>query len=374
MAKQTATLPLCSLAYKLDEKSEMRKNTEALANKYRSSRFFCYLPMPQGIEHSGLPFHIHGSFGLNDNRREFTWLSDDNRDDESARWNHTLLDEVLDSTLVNTIAYARACISTCSADMIDLAEFYYLVPVWENASGNWREKHLSSFFRRLGEIDLVMNERGEWTRLGDVWLTNEIDSALDRFFLGLNSDSSLVAASLREAVLKCFEPHRLPKIAVPQHVIQAYEKFHTTSITSLKSIQLDDLCSSLRHCRPDKIDEIFSSDQKRLVLNFLLESVTSLGQLDGVRLLPRRDSTWTHFGDWSNKDPNDRVFVFASEADDQRFVRVLDSSVLFDKSLLTKTSSDKLIHLLSLAKNKNRLVVFDSQTYLFLLKYKFCNF
>ena len=55
--------------------------------------------MPETIEKSGLPFHINGSFGLRDDRRDFKWMSEDCHLDESAQWNELMVNEVLNRTL-----------------------------------------------------------------------------------------------------------------------------------------------------------------------------------------------------------------------------------------------------------------------------------
>lgn len=344
MAQKTATLPICSLAYKLDEKVD-------LESKFRECRFFCFLPMPETIELSGLPFHIHGSFGLRDDRRDFKWLSSDNRRDESAQWNEFLLDEVLDTTLVKILNYAQNAITTMNADFNSLIEYYFLIPVWENASGNWRERHLAAFFRRLGEVDLIMNRYGEWVKMRNVLFTNRIDDAMHKF-AAQNGETEEI---IREAVLKCFDSKLLPKIPVPRHVIHAFEKFHGTNV--LTFIDVNSLCQSLRGK-----DMNFSDAEKSCLLNFLIQSVDSLSQLDGMFLLPLCNSSWSKFEQTGN-----RIYLFVPDRDDQ-FEKVFErriQSVMFDKSKLNRASTNKLIDLLRQQAVNSRIVEFNAQKYLY---------
>lgn len=307
--------------------------------------------MPETIERSGLPFHIHGSFGLRDDRRDFKWLSNDNRRDEAAQWNELILNEVLDTTLVSIIDYAKKSITKSSSEFPSLLDYYYLIPVWENASANWREKHLSAFFRRLGEVDLIMNRRGEWIKMADVLFTNKIDEKLGEFAIQNGQSLEIV----QEAVLKCFDSSRLPKISVPRHVIKAFEEINGSDV--LQFISITDLCDSLRKNGTDEL----SNDEKSILLNFLLQSIDKLEQLDGICLLPLYNSKWTQFG----KTESEQVFMFSSDKDEkfEDLFKSRLSSLIFDKSKLNKSSINKLADLLKeqSPSNSHRFVEFNSQ-------------
>ncbi|XP_071785165.1 sacsin-like [Asterias amurensis] len=56
-------------------------------------RVFCFLPLPSS-EQTGLPVHIHGYFGLGDNRRSLKWPDRESQHDKNAIWNKLLATEV----------------------------------------------------------------------------------------------------------------------------------------------------------------------------------------------------------------------------------------------------------------------------------------
>ncbi|XP_035677243.1 sacsin-like [Branchiostoma floridae] len=60
-------------------------------------RVFCFLPLPSDPENAtGLPVHVHGYFGLSDNRRSITWTSSDQQD-QTTRWNTMLMTDLIPS-------------------------------------------------------------------------------------------------------------------------------------------------------------------------------------------------------------------------------------------------------------------------------------
>ncbi|XP_078595174.1 sacsin-like isoform X2 [Branchiostoma floridae x Branchiostoma japonicum] len=60
-------------------------------------RVFCFLPLPSDPENAtGLPVHVHGYFGLSDNRRSITWTSSDQQD-QTTSWNTMLMTDLIPS-------------------------------------------------------------------------------------------------------------------------------------------------------------------------------------------------------------------------------------------------------------------------------------
>ena len=57
-------------------------------------RVFCVLPMPLEVSCS-LPVHVNGTFSLNDERRELKWRTIERKNDQSALWNHLLVEQLL---------------------------------------------------------------------------------------------------------------------------------------------------------------------------------------------------------------------------------------------------------------------------------------
>ena len=55
---------------------------------------FCVLPMPIEVT-CKLPVHVYGTFSINDERRELKWWGFERKNDQSAQWNHLLVEKLL---------------------------------------------------------------------------------------------------------------------------------------------------------------------------------------------------------------------------------------------------------------------------------------
>ena len=62
--------------------------------EHGGGRVFCVLPMPIEVS-CELPVHVNGTFSLNDERRELKWRGTERRNDQSAHWNHLLVEKLL---------------------------------------------------------------------------------------------------------------------------------------------------------------------------------------------------------------------------------------------------------------------------------------
>ena len=151
LAVKTATFPICGLAYKINDII----NDQTLYEKFKSMRYFCFLPLPETIEKTGLQFHLNGSFGLRDDRRDIRWLANDTMQDESAKWNGVLINEVLTDVLEQFLNFAKKLIENNDSDL-KLKEFYYLLPNLKSLSLSWKEKHLNSYLNRLQGNSLLI--------------------------------------------------------------------------------------------------------------------------------------------------------------------------------------------------------------------------
>ena len=78
-------LPWMGAAFKVNLSTE--------ANIENDGRVFCFLPLPTS-EQTGLPVHVHGYFGLGDNRRSIKWPDQESMYDKKALWNQLLVNEV----------------------------------------------------------------------------------------------------------------------------------------------------------------------------------------------------------------------------------------------------------------------------------------
>jgi hypothetical protein len=258
---------------------------DSLKKKFECSRYFCFLPMPETIELSGLPFHINGSFGLRDDRRDFKWMSNDTQNDQSAQWNKLMVDEVLNKVLVQMLNYAKSLIELKDGDL-SMVEFYYLLPDPVNICRNWREQHLSEFLKDLANFDLVYSRANKWTNIKEIYLTNKLDEQLKQYELDnclTNEDMTRINDTIYD---KCFDPNQLATSQLPDHLLQIYEQ-------KLKEVTLKYITCEIVFQKLFGLDVRSLDDSKKTdIFNFLIYSVDDITKLSGL-FLPLSNSTWT---------------------------------------------------------------------------------
>ena len=260
LAILTSNIPICGVAYKLNDAQF----------DFKDSRYFCFLPMPETIEKNGLSFHVNGSFGLRDDRSDFKWLTNDNQHDSAAQWNQKMVDEVLNLTLIQMIDYAKELVNK----HIEIEKFYSLFPCLSDVGLNWRENYLQPYFSELNQALLILNKKNEWIHIREAFLTNNIEERI-QVYAQDNCIDAKTKSTLEQLIYKLFNPSSLSKIATPKHFLEIYEE-------NLKLIENVDICNKLRN---DNLLQ-FDSDEKCILLNFLIQSVNNLSELDDIRLLP----------------------------------------------------------------------------------------
>ena len=136
-----------------------------------NGRVFCYLPLPADSEcKSGLPVHVHGAFGLTDNRRNLKWPGTESQSDEAAEWNICLTREVLSKAYASlVVALTRS--QTPGQDLLPIVDNVW--PDIDSVQGQWKAL-LKPFFAALADQAVF------WTpSLGGRWISLE-EGILDR--------------------------------------------------------------------------------------------------------------------------------------------------------------------------------------------------
>ena len=140
----TQRLPWLGLAASLDSQG--------------TSRLFCFLPMPDSEEvNPPLPFCVHGTFGLTNDRRHLKWKTSDMQNDDGALWNDLLLSEMLPlcyAEFLNDLKH--------KVDRNVFYSFWPNVPIikqthWENA--------LQPLLSILLKDQLFWSKSGSWVKL-----------------------------------------------------------------------------------------------------------------------------------------------------------------------------------------------------------------
>ena len=233
-------------------------------------RVFCFLPLPPGEEsRTGLPVHVHGSFGINSDRRSLKWPGPD-QTSEPAKWNELLVKELLPRVYVSAIKCAINM--QINGQEVSIDSIYRAWPDLDHVMENWKIL-LKGFFQELFKHSIIYSNNKGWMNVKEVYI-NDLD----------------VESEVESAILKCLQKAGIPYATIPlvcKHAIDAFSTDETKTITS----------SLLCRCLGENQDvlEGMTSEDKLLILEFILTSESDLSDLEGLPLLPLDDDTFMTF-------------------------------------------------------------------------------
>ncbi|KAK2905347.1 hypothetical protein Q8A67_007146 [Cirrhinus molitorella] len=263
LANKLSFYPQVDGAFQLDE-------DRSLCN----GRLSCFLPLPNNEPNkTGLPIHINACFGLTDNRRFIKWQEEDQKNDESAMWNELLTKEFLPHVYLMMIL-----------DAIQLSENSVLASrmvynLWPDLSHTvhkerWHEVATDTLKGLLAcKIFHLADDEQIWV------------SASDAVFPVNNIHSDTMSAVSR---LLIAEGEKL--ITVPEHVLKDVEVIFPEIDTFTWVTP-----SYVRNVLHRSEAENLSKDDKYTLLEFAL-SDEKYTELQGLKLLPLSDGTFTSFG------------------------------------------------------------------------------
>lgn len=239
-----------------------------------TGRLSCFLPLPNNeTNNTGLPVHVNACFGLTDNRRYIKWQEEDQRNDESAKWNELLKKEVLPHVYMKMIQDA---IELSRKYMLPANTVYSLWPDLSKTehSGRWHEVAMDvckQLFQGKKIFCLAKNNKS-WVAASDaVFPTNHTDSDMTSAVARLLIAKGENLVSVPEHVLKALK-RAFPKPETLQYVTPSFVR------TVLRETEIGTIC------KDDKLS--------------LLEYVLSDGKYDelhGLQLLPLSDGSFKSF-------------------------------------------------------------------------------
>ena len=311
-------------------------------NKTRNGRVFCYLPLPIESDcKTGLTVHVHGAFGLTDNRRNLKWPGPESQSDDAAEWNTLLTRDVLSKAYASLIV-ALTQLKQPREQMLPIVHSIW--PDLDRVQGQWKVI-LKPLFTALA------TEAAFWTpSLGGRWITLE-EGILDR----LECSPNKVREDVREVVINTLLYADEPVISLPQQAMKAVDEYvqhHTwrpqeitpsyvrfvlrgklarspnsnrcddneksrssprglsgdsLEIHCLKGIERDNRRASSKTRSVDL--EHLSRSEKLCLLEFILMD-RNFSELTGLPLLPLADDTFEEFrGDVHGYNPDHSVLI-----------------------------------------------------------------
>ena len=295
----------------------------------RTGRIFCFLPLPPDADsRTGLPVHVHGYFGLTDNRRGLKWPGLDCQDDPTAEWNVSLVQHVASEAYANVLLLVRdSCDSSVGADLV-----YKSWPNIQKVEIHWQcmLEHMFSILLKEN-IFWTPAHHGQWKNLSDAYL--------DRMTTQFQNTSD----KTRRAVLDTLTQANEAVVIVPSHVMIAIDKY--TSIFT-KSITPTFLRALLKKKEKGvwKITNV-PKEKKLLLLEFALAD-KNLSDMRGVPLLPLANGSFVDFRSIQyNREPAAAVYVSSTNIPRSIFHN-MDSKFLDDNvktpaiTYLSKVATD----------------------------------
>ena len=247
-----------------------------LGSSPEGGRIFCFLPMPVETS-SGLPIHVNGTFGLNDERRTLKWPGVERTNDPAANWNKILVSQLLPSCYAMLLTEAKSYISP--------EQFYKAWPDTEIIKSTQFSEILEPLFTTLFSQAVVYTEEIAATQKAGKWIT--ITQAT---FI---SEGSSIPSILNKVLFSC----GIQLVNIPSVVWQAIQ-FTGVCIKTMSP----KLTRSQMRTFPESYSSINPPGKRDILMYCLLDN--SYKDLKGLNLLPLANGTFTNF------DNNDNSVVY----------------------------------------------------------------
>ncbi|XP_074631900.1 sacsin-like [Acropora palmata] len=285
LSSDLGLLPWIGMATPLD-------GTQRQGLSSSGGRTFCFLPLPPDADaKTGLPVHVHGYFGLTDNRRGLKWPGLDCQNDYTAEWNVRLLQGVGGQAYASLLLYLIEKLAREPGDPSEKANVAYLSwPTVQNVQSHW-EGFLKPMFFMLSSKNVFWTPAngGNWLRPQDVYLNRMTNSS-----------------EIKAAVLESLNQANEAVVTLPVHVMNAIDSMSWVT----RAITPAYLRNLLKQKRKGSWDvETLPKEKKLCLLEYVLED-RNLQDLEGVPLLPLANGKFVQFRPLQyNHDPSTAVYV-----------------------------------------------------------------
>ncbi|XP_077979802.1 sacsin-like [Glandiceps talaboti] len=258
LAEELKLLPWIGLAMPREEKVLQNIN----------GRIFCFLPLPPSKESTtGLPIHVHGYFGLSDNRRSLKWPAADQKHDHTAEWNQCLVEELLPQAYSMLIVHAVQ-------QSVPPNDVYKAWPTTERLEPHWKD-FIMPFIEKVFKEEVLFTKA-----YGGRWLS------LEKVLLEMMSKDSGYLISQRRTVTEYLIACEEPVVSVPDNVLHCIPKDARNRKEVTPAI--------LRNCLRVNNVVNHTEEEKNLLLEYCLQD-RDFSDLQGVPLLPIQECTTTTF-------------------------------------------------------------------------------
>ena len=289
LSSDLGLLPWIGMATPLDD-------TQRQGLSSSGGRIFCFLPLPPDADaKTGLPVHIHGYFGLTDNRRGLKWPGLDCQNDCTAEWNVRLLEGVGSQAYASLLLYLIEKLSREPGDPSEQAHVAYLSwPTVQKVQSHWKGLLRRMFLTLSAEnVFWTPANGGTWLRPQDVYVNRMTHSS-----------------ELKAAVLESLTQANEAVVTLPAHVMNAIDSMSWVT----RSITPAYLRNLLKQKRKGSWNvETLTREKKLYLLEYVLQD-QNLHDLQGVPLLPLANGKFVEFRPLQyNRDSSAAVYVSSTK-------------------------------------------------------------
>lgn len=319
----------------------------------RDGRIFCFLPLPPDVDcTTGLPVHIHGYFGLTDNRRGLTWPGMECQNNETAEWNKLLLTEISSITYCKMLEALVTNQPNTDIDQVSRSRLVYSgIPVLKDVRGHWQCIMHPMFQQMISQPVFYALKNS-----GNSWVS------LDNGVLDLLHQSGTSIEGCK-VILKVVCKHYAVITDLPTHVLEIVQKYFPSSMVISPAIVRNVLKIS------DVIATVHLREEKLYLLDYVL-SDDNRKDISGISLLPLANKNFVAFCKHKHSsNPNASVLVSSGSCTAELLPnmahRTLDESLPENiKSKLYKIAATKnnVIHSTQLVRLTNQIVAANIRT------------
>ena len=310
-------------------------------------RIFCFLPLPPDVDcRSGLPVHVHGYFGLTDNRRGLTWPGMECQNNETAEWNELLLLEIASTVYCKILEVLVTNQPNTGLNEVKRSRLVYsTMPVLRSVQGHWK-CILERLMQQLSKQPVFYALR----ITGNSWIT--FSSGI------LDIRPSETSPETRKVILKVLYQRYAVITDLPPHILEIIQKYFSSTKAISPAIVRNVLKES------EISITIKSREEKLNLLRYILSDGNST-EIVGVPLLPLANQNFITFCKHKHSS-NSKVSVFVSSGNCTAKLlpnmsnRFLDESLPEDvqrKLYSIAASNTKTKHSTQLVRLTNEIVI-----------------
>ena len=288
LSSELGLLPWIGIAAPLDA-------SERQALSSTGGRIFCFLPLPPDADaKTGFPVHVHGYFGLTDNRRGLKWPGLDCQNDNTAEWNVRLLERVGSQAYASMLLYLIRKQTREPGDPSANAQQVYLSwPTVHDVQSHWK-RVLKPMFSILANENVFWTpaDGGKWSRPQDVLLDRMTDSS-----------------EIKTVVLETLTQANEAIVTLPNHMLKAIDCMFWPTRTITPAF----LRNLLKQKQKGSWNIRNVSKKKKLCLLEYVLNDKNLKEMQGVPLLPLASGGFVEFRPLQyNREPHAAVYVLAA--------------------------------------------------------------